>query len=72
MNTVFHGNEAEAKDLLDAIGRNCECTYDEALQKRTFTCPPHAALMGDQPWLDRLLFERRLRDQLNHEEHDEE
>jgi hypothetical protein len=54
---VFHGNQAEAADLVNAIARNCCCQYG-LMGVRTSTCPPHQMLIEDQRALDGLLFVR--------------
>ena len=57
----------QSYDLLNAINRNCVCTFG-ALGLRESTCPSHAALVSDQRWLDTLLFYRQIAARLNHEE----
>lgn len=55
--TLFHGNDEERFALLAAIAHNCACEFgtDGSMQS---SCDPHRALIGDQRFLDGLLFER--------------
>jgi hypothetical protein len=64
---VWKGTEQESFDLLKAIQRNCACEYAPT-GARTRPCLPHQALVGDQRWLDGLLFGRRIADRLTAEE----
>lgn len=64
---VFHGTEDEMRDLLNALTRNCACTFG-LMGVRLTTCAPHDALVHDQRWLDHLLFARRICTRLEREE----
>jgi len=61
--TVFHGSEDEAQQLLAALENNCLCVYADGdkTKRRITTCPGHQALMSDQGFADRLLYVRRTR-----------
>jgi hypothetical protein len=62
---VFHGTEAEAKDLAVAVERNCGCARlrDIGAAEPTL-CSAHAMLLGasraDQRALDGLIYVRRM------------
>jgi hypothetical protein len=58
---VFHGNSAEAVELLAVVERNCP---DKPCSGK---CSAHQALL-DQRWIDGLLFGRWMRDRLLAEE----
>ena len=64
---VFHGNQNEAADLVNAIARNCSCEY-ALMGVRVNTCPPHRMLVEDQRALDGLVFMRHQVKQLRGEE----
>ncbi|HEX8969685.1 MAG TPA: hypothetical protein VF937_17510 [Chloroflexota bacterium] len=56
---TWNGTLIEQLELVAAIGRNCECTFDN-LHKRLHACPAHTMLMRDQRALNGLLWNRRL------------
>jgi hypothetical protein len=58
MSATFRGGEAETRDLLDAIRRNCDCQL--VGDKPDGSCGAHQ-MMCDQRTLDSLLFVRRKR-----------
>lgn len=64
----FHGTQTESRDLSDAFARYCACTFDESSGARTSVCVGHQALVGDQDFLNRVLFYRRMRERLKREE----
>ena len=64
---VWHGTQDEALALVDALARNCTCQFG-MMNVRLSTCPGHTALVEDQGFLDRLLFERRDAARLRAEE----
>jgi hypothetical protein len=59
MNVIFHGTEAEARELLEAIRRSCTCCLHSNGQPDG-SCSAHRVL-ADQRALDGLLFVRRER-----------
>ncbi len=63
---IWHGSEQEAAELLEAVGRHCQCQGQEG-ERRT-PCAPHAMIFSDQRALDGLLFARRPVDRLRTEE----
>lgn len=65
--TEFHGNSDENADLINAIARNCDCTYG-LMGVRTSTCGGHMMLLMDQRALDGLLCYRHLANDLRREE----
>lgn len=60
---IWHGNSAEAVELMTAVRRYCDC--DQESKK---VCATHAALKTDQRYLDGLVNMRQQRDKLNAEE----
>ncbi len=64
---VWHGSQAEALELLQALSRNCECVVT-AEGVRLATCGPHGMLVNDQRAVDGLLFGRRIAARLRQEE----
>lgn len=66
--TVFHGTLQEKFELTVAIEHNCGCAFDPSSGARTSTCSPHAALVGEQTYLDHMLFGRHLAERLLCEE----
>lgn len=67
---VWHGTQAESFALVNAIARNCQCTFG-VMGIRTSTCEPHRAMVEDQRWMNGLLFMRRNAAKLEVEEHGE-
>ena len=65
--TIWHGSDTERTDLLNAIARNCDCTYG-LMGVRVATCAPHTALVEDQQFLDHVLYVRHIRECLLREE----
>lgn len=59
---IWHGNQQDALDLVNALARNCCCEFDGG-QERISTCAAHQ-MMDDQRLLDRLLFARFIGRQL--------
>lgn len=66
---VFHGDTFEGLALVDAAERYCACETEPESGVRTSVCPMHQALVGDQRFLDGLVFMRRRATQLLVEEH---
>ena len=64
---IFHGNQKEAFEIVEAIQHNCGCDFGPG-NVRTSTCAPHDALIHDQRYVNGLLFVRTLRLQLQAEE----
>jgi hypothetical protein len=64
---TWHGTEAEALQLLEALSHNCTCVVT-AEGVRLSTCSSHRLLTTDQRAVDGLLFARRIADQLRAEE----
>lgn len=64
---VWHGTEAEYKDLKRAVERNCTCVTTLA-GVRLSICPSHKIIEQNQRVLDGLLFARRIRKRLEDEE----
>ena len=64
---LWHGNQTEALELLQALNRNCSCVVT-AEGVRLATCAPHEMLSSDQRAIDGLLFARRIVAQLQNEE----
>ncbi|HEV8638515.1 MAG TPA: hypothetical protein VG370_30245 [Chloroflexota bacterium] len=62
---VWHGTDQEARELSEAIGRNCGCETADGV---FFRCAAHRMLYGDQRAIDGLLFARRIADRLLQEE----
>jgi hypothetical protein len=56
---IWHGNQQESFELVNAVAHNCSCEFGPANQ-RVSTCPPHAALAHDQRFLNGLLFARHF------------
>lgn len=65
---VWQGDDAQKRELLAAIERNCTCQFDEISRARTATCASHTAMLN-QEFLDRLLFNRSIRARLYEEEY---
>ncbi|MBV9580290.1 MAG: hypothetical protein JO057_17005 [Chloroflexi bacterium] len=64
---LWHGNQTEALELLQALSRNCFCVIT-AEGVRLTTCAPHQMLAFDQRAVDGLLFARRIATRLLREE----
>jgi len=64
---LWHGSQAEALDLLQALSRHCSCVVT-AEGARVSTCPPHQMLSVDQRAIDGRLFVRRIAVRLQLEE----
>ena len=62
---VWHGTQTQSTELLQAVARNCTCEHRVGVC--ISMCPPHKGL-GEQRWLDGLLFMRSQRDQLVQQE----
>jgi hypothetical protein len=56
---TWNGTLIEQLDLVAAIERNCECTFDK-MGTRLVVCAAHMMLMRDQRALNGLLWTRRL------------
>jgi hypothetical protein len=56
---TWNGTFIEHLDLIVAINRNCECTFDAA-GLRVGACAAHTMLARDQRALNGLLWTRRL------------
>ena len=63
----WHGTQQESFDLLNAIGRNCNCEFG-LMGVRINACGSHRMLLEDQRALDGLLFARRMAERLRREE----
>jgi len=62
---VWHGTEREEQELVAAVEQHCGCgPPDDANEP----CSAHQLLIANQATLDRLLFARRIADQLRREE----
>jgi hypothetical protein len=76
-NTLFNGSRVESLDLIAAIAHQCgggaptkdgqQCTYDTAGTRQT-CCAAHRALIGDQRFLNGILWMRRIAQRLVVEE----
>lgn len=66
--TTWHGTRKEHSALLAALQNNCGCSYGPMGERVGSPRAPHKALFEDQQWLNRMLFVRRLRARLKHEE----
>ena len=64
---VWHGSQAEALELLQALSRHCACVVT-AEGVRLSTCGPHSMLTTQQRAIDGLLFARRIAERLRSEE----
>lgn len=64
---VWHGSQAEASALIDALSHNCACEYGVMGGRKT-TCAAHEAFVTDQRFLDGVLAERQRRADLWREE----
>ena len=64
----WSGTLQESRDLANAIGNNCACSFTESGVRRAL-CAPHHMLVRDQRALDGLLFVRSIRDHLIQQEH---
>ncbi|MDQ3811457.1 MAG: hypothetical protein M3336_14320 [Chloroflexota bacterium] len=64
---LWHGTQAEAVELLQALSRNCSCVIS-AEGVRLSTCAPHEMLSTSQRAVDGLLFARRIAARLRSEE----
>ncbi len=64
---TWHGTREEAAELVEAIQRNCACTYDKSGVRRTL-CAAHHMLVDDQRALDGLVFAKRILGSLRLEE----
>ncbi len=64
---LWHGDQTEALELLQALSRNCSCVVT-AEGVRLSRCAPHEMLSSDQRAVDGLLFARRLAPRLRSEE----
>jgi hypothetical protein len=63
---VWHGNQQDALDLMNALARNCACETD-AHGVRLSICAAHQ-MTEDQRVLDRLLFARYISARLRSQE----
>jgi len=57
--STWNGTLIEQLELVAAIERNCECTFDK-MGVRLVACAAHTMLMRDQRALNGLLWTRRL------------
>ena len=64
---IWHGTQQDSFDLVNAIARNCTCSFNGA-GARVATCAPHHMLSDDQRALDGLLFARSIVERLRAEE----
>ena len=64
---VWHGTRGEFGELLEAVGKHCNCAAD-AKGVRTATCEPHRMVVEDQRAVDGLLFARHIVSRLRREE----
>lgn len=64
---VWHGTKKESAELVNAIARNCDCTYS-LNGARSHTCGGHTMLLSDQRALDGLVWMRRQAERLRREE----
>ena len=55
---IWKGTETEARELAEALTRNCECQRTEAGTRQGPACPGHKMLIEDQQAVDDLLFAR--------------
>jgi len=62
---TWHGTDHEARELRQAVDRNCECETPHGTYVR---CGAHAMLEGDQRAIDGLLFARHIAGRLLTEE----
>ena len=61
--TSWVGTDLELLEFLNAIGRNCECP-----DPVDTSCGAHALVRAEQATINRLIFARRIADQLRREE----
>ena len=64
---VWHGTRGEFGELLEVVGKYCNCATD-AKGERTTTCEPHRMVVEDQRAVDGLLFARHIASRLRLEE----
>jgi hypothetical protein len=64
------GTDREQQQMLTAIEHNCVCVYDK-IGVRTFQCLAHAALVGNQRFVDDMLWGRHSAAQRVAEEFDD-
>jgi hypothetical protein len=64
--TIWNGTDEEARRLMRAIERNCNCS--NPLTGPGGMCAPHRMILEDQRALDGLLFARRIVARLTDEE----
>ena len=62
---TWHGTESEEQELVAAVEQHCACTPPDDGDE---LCAAHHLLISDQRTLDRLVFARRIADQLRREE----
>ena len=65
--TLFYGTQEETIALVNAIARNCGCSFG-LMGVRTSTCVPHEMLVNDQRALNGLLWMHRDAKRLRREE----
>ena len=64
---IWHGTQSQSTELLEAVSRNCTC--EQRVGVCITMCSPHKGL-GEQRWLDGLLFMRSRRHELVQQEMD--